>query len=868
MALSFLFFLSGKAEAQEVRRVVLFPLTVIAAGDQQGIQEELHRLLSAEMGKSRFIRVMDREALRPLIQEKVVDQELAAQILTRVNGDYAVYGTATGIGLVMAVHLYVLDARKPGQAASFFFQGRQGNLEALVAGMRDQLVLQLAAGIMVAGVEVKGNRRIEAPAILQVVRTRAGSLFNEARLARDIRAIYGLGFFDDVTAIFTDGPEGRLLTFEVKEKPLLAEIVIQGNRAIRKADIEELLTVKVREPLNREKLREEVEKVRDLYRRKGFLNATVNEEVSGEEGKDVKVTIAIVEGRKLYVRRIDFEGNIFFSDRALRRLISLREWGLFSFITESGLLNEEELRQDTQKIAAHYLNHGFINVQVGDAVITHDERGIYVSIPIVEGRQFKVKKVGISGDELALTRENLLSGLRLREEFYYDRTALLKDLDYLTQAASDEGYAYAEVIPLTEVDEGRQEVSINYQIRKGSLVYVNRINILGNTRTRDKVIRRQIPLGEGELFQSGKMRSSFANLNNLRYFEEVNIQTERGPADNLVDLNVQVKEKPTGMISVGAGYSALDHAVFTAMIAQQNLFGRGQILSVKATLGATSSMYDVSFIEPWLFDIPLWMKIEAWNTLRSYDTYDLGTSGAGLTFGYPVWRQVSASIGYRFTTNDIRNVKDIASSYIKEQAGQRVTSSLSFGLTRDTTDEHIFPSRGSRNSLGIDYTGGVLGGDNAFVRYMLTSAWFVPMPLGTTVSLRGRIGYLAEVGGKDVPVYERFFLGGMNSLRGLRNVGPTDPVTQDFIGGRTMLNANLEYLFPLLKEAGMKGVLFYDTGNSWLSSYHLDDLRHTAGVGVRWYSPIGPLRLEWGHVLDRRTGESPSRWEFTIGMFM
>jgi outer membrane protein insertion porin family len=205
---------------------------------------------------------------------------------------------------------------------------------------------------------------------------------------------------------------------------------------------------------------------------------------------------------------------------------------------------------------------------------------------------------------------------------------------------------------------------------------------------------------------------------------------------------------------------------------------------------------------------------------------------------------------------------------VKEQEGETTSSTMSFTLARDTTDDYMFPSKGSKNSGTIEYSGGILQGETSFTRYGVKSSWFFPLPLETVFGLYGKGGYIKENEGKEVPIYERYILGGINSLRGLRDVGPKDPATGDVIGGLTMLNFNAEFIFPLVKNAGMKGVLFYDTGNTWESGYHLDDMRKTAGLGIRWYSPIGPLRLEWGYVLDQKQGEAASRWEFTIGMMM
>jgi outer membrane protein insertion porin family len=435
----------------------------------------------------------------------------------------------------------------------------------------------------------------------------------------------------------------------------------------------------------------------------------------------------------------------------------------------------------------------------------------------------------------------------------------------------NDGYAYAEINPKTVTKDAEQKVDITYDIKKGSLVYFNRINVTGNTKTRDKVIRRQLDFTEGDLYNSDKLKSSYAKLNRLRYFEEVNFQTAKGPEENLTDINIGVKERPTGMFSIGAGYSGQDGAMLMAQISQQNLFGRGQSLTLQGALGTESSTIDLSFTEPYLFDLPLWMKADVWKMTREYDSYNLDSTGFGVTFGYPIWEKVIGYVGYKLASNDVTDVLSTASQTIKDQEGTTTQSGILTSLGRDTTDDSIFPTTGSRNRLAADFYGGPFGGDVSLAKYNTSSTFFFKVPPfneDLVFSPRVRLGYIQPFEGKEIPVYERYVLGGINSIRGLKDVGPRDPVTGDVLGGTTMLLFNFELVFPLVKNAGMKGVVFFDTGNAWNYEYDLGDMRKTCGAGIRWYSPIGPLRLEWGYVLDRQDGEPAYRWDFTIGWFM
>jgi outer membrane protein insertion porin family len=855
--------------AQDVKKIALLPFDVYSKTNAVLLQESVYKGIASELTKSKHIQLIDRNLFLKTIEGKRVDEKVAISAGKVTGANYVIMGSLSEIGEQISVDVRVVDI-KEGKTLPGIFSSGKGieSIGQIASQIRKDLLIKLSLEQKIIRIDFKGNRRIESIAISQVLKSVKGNLFYEADLAADIKAIYKMGYFDDVAADVTANPEGKIITFMLQEKPLISEITMKGNKVIDRGDIEAVLGFKVRQSINFEKIASSTERIKALYDNKGYYNAEIKYEIHKEGNKDVRIAYNITENDRLYIKTISFKGNRAFTNKELKKTMTVTEWTIFRFLTDSGLLKKDQLSQDVSKINAFYLNNGYINAKIGEPEITHDRKWIYVAIPVVEGRQFKVGKVEIKGDTLKLSRSALMDKLTITKKEFFDRGSIIKDIEYLTQACNDEGYAYADVSPLTATQEKDQAVDVEYHLKKGHQVYFNKISITGNTKTRDKVIRRQLAIVEGDLYNSSNLKKSYMELNRLRYFEEVNFQTEKGLDETLADVNIQVKEKPTGIFSIGAGYSALDYAMITASISQQNLFGRGQTLSLKASLGSKTTMYELSFIEPWLFDIPLWSKFDLHNYTRAYDTYDLDSSGVGMLFGYPFWEYVTGYLGYRLNTNDVKNIQSNASRYVWDQAGKTTTSTASVSLIRDTTDDYMFPSKGSKNSASIDYSGGILMGDAAFNRYGISSSWFFSLPLDTVLGIRGRAGYLEEREGKKIPVYERFYLGGINSIRGLKNVGPTDPATGDIIGGMTMMNFNAEFIFTLIKNAGMKGVLFYDTGNAWETGYHFEDMRKTAGAGIRWYSPIGPLRLEWGYVLDRKTDEPDSRWEFTIGMFM
>lgn len=866
--LIYLVFSPGTAFSQNTKSMIILPPEIYSKSDVAYLRNQLQEKLTAELEKSQHLRIIKGDKIEKLIKDKTIDEQLAISVGGETGADFVVMGSLTRMGNLMSTDFRVVDIKNERVHTGIFAQGTGlKNIGTIASQIATDILLKVLAEERIADIVFTGNQRIEDSALYNILSSTKGTLFDKKNFSEDIKAIYRMGYFRDVKATITDSTKGKVLTFVLEEMPRITDIEIKGDDDIDREDIEGVIIIETRQMLDESKVKSSVENIKELYRSKGYLNAEVSYEIEEDE-KALRVLFTIVENRKLLVKEISFEGNRVYTDKELRNMMDTSEWGIFSFITDSGLLDENKLNLDITKLTAFYLNNGYINAQIGEPNITNDKKWIYITIPVIEGKQFMVGEVEITGDLLATPRSDLLKKLKINKKDFFDREAIVTDIDYLTEACNNEGYAYATVVPQTIPHEEKQKVDVTFNIDKGNLVYINVISIMGNTRTRDKVIRRELNVIEGDLYNRSNLSASYMKLNRLRYFEEINFQTEKGPREDLMDINVQVKEQPTGMFSIGAGYSAEDKAVIMTQIAQRNLFGRGQTLSLNAYVGGRTTNYEISFTEPWLFDIPLWSKFDVWNMAKEYDSYDLDTQGFQVTLGYPLWERIIGYAGYKLTADNVKNVLDTAATYIKEQEGYITSSGVTLTLSRDTSDDAIFPSRGSKNKISVEHTGTIFQGDTSFTKYLASSSWFFPLPLDSAFGIRGRIGYVHGNEGKEIPIYERFYLGGINSLRGLREVGPRDPETDDVIGGETMLNFNAEIVFPLIKDAGLRGVVFYDTGNAWESGYYVDDMRQTAGFGIRWYSPMGPLRLEWGHVIDRKEDEPASRWEFTIGMFM
>jgi outer membrane protein insertion porin family len=853
-------------------KLAIVPFEVHAKTGKEILHQAFYDALLRELARAREIEVLDRNQLPEPYREKPPEESKLKEIGEKIGATHLIGGTLSQIGENINVDARIYDVKAQKLLLPISAEGKGWeSLSGIAARLRGEILLRVSASLRIAKIEFKGNERIEAAVLNQAIKSTQGGLYSEALIATDIKEIYKLGYFEDVAVDVTDTPEGKVVVYQVKERGLITDIVFQGNKAIKKDDLESTITFKTKQVLNTGSIATSLEKIKELYDSKGYYNAEIKYKIEPVRTKEVRVVFDIKEHDRLYVKKISFEGNLTFRDKELKKLMKTEERGLFSWLSDAGVLKRDQLRQDVNKITVHYFNNGFIYAQVGEPAVTFDKKGIYIKIKIVEGKRYKVGKVKIEGDTLKKSREELFEKLTVTKKAFFDRGAVMSDVESLTGACNDEGYAYAEVNPVTSVNEKEQTVDVTFKISKGPLVYFNRIHITGNTKTRDRVIRRLLAFTEGELYNSTKLKDSYKNLERTRFFEEIDFQAEKGPTETLTDIGIRVKEKQTGMFSVGVAYSALDGAMAMASISQQNLFGRAQTLSLKATLGQNAHYYDLTFIEPWLFDTNIWSRFELWNTLRYYDSYTLDTYGASPTLGYPIWPKynIYAYLQYAYSVSRVRDIAITASDTIKAAEGTYTMSALTPTLTRDTTDDAYFPTKGSVASIYTTIAGEFLGGNTHFMRHGANGAWYKSLPFFDSVfDVKGRIGYLQSLKGEPIPIYELFYVGGINSIRGLRYVGPKDPVTGDLIGGRTMLSLNFDLVFPLVRDAGIRGVIFFDTGNAWDSGYHLNDMRKTAGLGVRWYSPIGPLRLEWGYVLDRKEGEAASRFEFTMGTLM
>lgn len=720
---------------------------------------------------------------------------------------------------------------------------------------------------LIQGVEVRGLRRIDEIAIKNKISQRKGDLLSQEKTNDDIKNIFTLGYFDDVRAEIEPFEGGVKLIYVVKEKPTIVKIDLQGNEEFDDTKLKEKMSITTGAIADAVLIQDNAAKLRAFYEEEGYWLSRIVPVIKVVNPDEVTLTYQITEGHKVKIKKIIIEGNKVFSDRKIKKVMDTSEWGIFSFITSSGYYKKDRMDIDIEKIRDLYLNNGYIKIAVGEPQIrlTDDRKGMTITIPIAEGEQYRISSIEITGNTV-FTEDRLRKRITLLVDKPFSKEKLRKDIFSISELYSETGYALITVNPDVVPDERTKTVKLILNISEGDRYKIGRIEITGNTKTRDKVIRREVRLDEGDIYNSALIRRSYERINNLNFFESIELNPKPRPEEKLVDLAINVKERPTGFFSIGGGYSSVEQFIAMIELTQGNLFGRGQFVKIRAELGGRTTLYDISFRDPWFMDKPVSFSTNIYKLTREYIDYDKEATGFSVSFGKRFSEYWWADILYNFEHAEISNVSEDASRVIKDQEGKRTTSSITPSLVRDSRDNYLDPRRGSRNSLYTTVAG--LGGTNKFFKGGVDSAWYFPIS-SSSVMVRGRFGYATGIAGEELPLYERFYVGGIYTVRGLGygEAGPKDEGTDDPIGGTEELIFNLEYIFPLISEARLKGVLFFDAGNSYESFKNFPDLRYTTGAGIRWISPVGPIRLEWGYNLDRKPGEKTSRFEFAFGTF-
>ena len=868
-------------------RVLVYPFTVNADKRSATAATELSSALNrelAELGMTVISDVATGESELPPDRKK--------QLAAENHADAVIWGSLTVLGDGFSIDVSLLKTGPDAGLRHFFNQGDlpldQNRAVKILAG---EIAVALSTREIVSDVQVRGIVRIEGEAIKKVIQTAAGDVFSPKQLSEDIKSIYRMGYFEDIRVSVQDTGTGKTVFFYVKERPTVRKILFKNNVLFDAEELMKEISITRGSIVNISDIQRNIKQLEQLYKNKNYYNVKITYTLLPQDNNQADIEFSIDQGDKFRIQKIRFEGNKVYSDKELKKIIKTAEKGFLMWIISSaGDLKMDVLSQDVARLTAHYHDNGYINARIGDPEIVYgleapaeggdksQEKGIFITFKIEEGRQYTVGKVSLSGD-LIEDETSLRNRLRVTERAVFNRSELRMDLMRLNDLYADQGYYYVDIYPKTTVNDEALTVDIDYMINKGELVYFDEIIITGNSKTRDKVIRRQLDFYEQELYSGKQLKRGISRLYRLNYFENVGVDVIEKKAENKIDLKIQVEEKPTGEFSFGGGYGSQEKFFASASISQFNFLGRGQVLQLQGQIGGTTTQFKLSFTEPWLFDIPLSAGVDLYDWEVDYDNYTMNTQGGGLRFGYPVFTNTRLYLSNTYEINRIKDVYADAPSSIKElldlNQDHIVTSSISASLVYDSRDNVMNPTRGAKNSLTVENAGGLFGGDVAFTKYTAELGWYIPLFWKTVGFIHSEGGYVHENANGYLPDYERFYLGGINSLRGFdwRDISiietDADGRIIDERGGDKFVQGNLEFLFPMFGEQlGLVGLLFYDTGNVYDKGDSIDfgDLRESVGFGIRWYSPMGPIRLERGYILHPREGEdSGGRWEFSMG---
>ncbi len=753
------------------------------------------------------------------------------------------------------------------------------------------------SGLKIRKIEIKGNKKIEKDAILARVKSKEGATYSESLLREDLQNIFKSGFFNDIQ-IAKDVSGGAIdLIYSVVEKPSIVEIVFEGNTELKSEELQEATGVKTYEILNMSKLRESIEKLQKLCEDKGYFLAKIEyrlEDVVKDES--LKLVFSIKENDKVKVKKITFLGNRRLQDGFLKSRLATNEGGFFSFLSGSGAYKQDAFDRDMQILRFLYFNDGYVQVKIDrpQVYVTPDKKSIYITIRIEEGEQFEVGEIDFAGDIL-FPRQELSDTIQISKQKIFSYEALQKDLSDLQAKYGDLGYAFANVIPRTRINEKDRKVDVTFELDKGNKIYLGSINVVGNSKTRDKVVRRELKIREGELYNETRKRESIERVQRLGFFDEVNFKTSTPPEKpDQLNIDIVVKERNTGSIQLGAGYGSATGFQLQGQVNQTNFLGKGQKLSAGLNISSDGSYYNFNFTDPYYNDTSWSLGYDVYQSnSRRYD-YQEKKTGAAVRLGHPIGEDISASLRYKLDKTELNGETDSSGAQITDlsifplSTASGITSSVTGTIEYDKRNDRFSPSKGVYSSTSLEYAG--VGGDlkytkgNTTFRYFKKLFWEVVWRNNTSYSF-----IASHDADKDPPFNELYLLGGPYSLRGYRffRVGKTrfsqktydDPnvaarykndaerrsYAMKPYGGTKQLYYQTEFEFPMIAEAGIKGVFFYDIGQAQ-DEISANDFFADVGFGFRWFSPIGPLRFEWGFPLSRiDQSPDPVVFEFSIG---
>jgi outer membrane protein insertion porin family len=729
-----------------------------------------------------------------------------------------------------------------------------------------------AVGGTITSIQISGNVRSEVETIRSYLQLKVGQAYDPAAADRSLKALFSTGLFSDVTMDM----QGSVLIVKLTENPIINRVAFEGNRKIEDDKLRDEVQSKPRQVFTRARIQSDVERILNIYRRGGRYNAVVEPKIINLEQGRVDLVFEINEGDVTGIKRISFVGNENFSDGSLRGKIKTVESAWYRFLSSDDRFDPDRLNYDRELLRKFYLSEGYADFRVTSAIaeLSPDRSGFFITFTINEGERYKFGKVEVSTRFQGLDPDTLKSYLTMSEGDWYNAEQVEKTISALTDAVGNLGYAFVEVRPNIRRNKSDLTIDFTFEIQEGPRVYVDRINIAGNTRTLDKVIRREFRLAEGDAFSTAKLRRSQQRLKNLGFFSKVDVTPQAGSTSDKTNLEVQVTEQSTGEISFGAGYSTTGGILGDISVQERNLLGKGQNLRLGVSLGTLSTLINLSFTEPYFLDRAVAAGFDIFRTSndrQNIASYSDSSIGFALRAGWNFTEHTSQSIRYTLKQGNIYNVSPFASPIIQSQAGSFVTSEVSETVAWDTRDQRLNTTKGwlLRNNWAV----AGLGGSDYYVRSTFDAVIYEQIVEDVIVSVGGTVGFTQPYNSSTLRLTNRFFVGGDN-LRGFAagGVGPRDANTGDALGGKYFYTGTAEASFPigLPKEIGIVGKAFVDIGSLWGAeeqSNVLDNsaMRVGAGIGIQWVSPFGPIRVDYAIPVQQQYYDRTQNLRFGFG---
>lgn len=735
------------------------------------------------------------------------------------------------------------------------------------------LVSTVASAQQIRQVKVEGTERIEAATVLSYIDVQAGDPFDADLLDRALKNLYATGLFADVSLY----QEGSDLVVVVVENPIVNEINFEGNKQIKDENLLSEIQIRPRTVFTRTKVQADVERLQELYRLSGRFSASIDPKIIKLDQNRVNLVFEVDEGPETRISRISFIGNRKFDDGELHRAIRSKEDRWWRIWSGDDKYDPDRLAFDRELLRKFYLDQGYADFRVENAVaeLSPDLKDFFVTFTLEEGERYKVGNVHIASNVQEIDTTTLKEHLTFRPGDWYRASDLEKTVVALTEELGNRQYAFIDINPSVERDREKRLIHVVFTIDEGQKTFVENINVHGNMRTLDEVIRREMTLIEGDPFNASKLKKSEQRIKDLGFFETVEVKPQPGSTPDKTDIDIVVEEKSTGELSIGAGFSTADGVLGDFRIREKNFLGKGQQLELATTVSGRRTEFDFSFTEPYFLKRDLSAGVDIFHITRDFQdesSYDSRRSGGALRMGYPLSEHLRQNLSYRYENNEITNVDPAASLFIRQQEGKRSTSAIAQRLTYDTTDSRLEPTEGWVARLDTEIAG--LGGNAKYVKARMGGTYYYPVIEKWILSLLGEGGYVFGYGDEDVRINERFYIGG-STLRGFSEsgIGPRDRGTRDSLGGNRFLRGSVELAFPsgLPEDLGIRGHVFSDFGtlgdldDTGAAIFDEESLRMSMGGGVTWRSPMGPVRVDLAAPVIDEDFDEKEHFRFSFG---